>query len=295
MSQCDSVRYNFAHSALPVIALWNSKDFYARAFHRGSREYLLSLWKSLEERTERNEKPDGLGCHIVPLSSGRRMLLITLPTPREVPEAFFVGAIATVEKGLLFGETVKSIRYLTLELGTDPSTDGPAYFVCEWKSPNPKPLRASHGTISGASEAAFVEAADNIDSDRIHRVMNSTGELAGKVIRGADGKCAIVTERNADMTSQLFAFAIVAGTHLRAEDARVYEEWAGITGPWASTDYELFALSMLQFLHSVKLGNDSAPPALSSVAQLLPANELPQIPQCLTTPVKQLFCKLVPR
>lgn len=153
-----SMRYKFAHMVLPSLALMNRKKFYRDISGRNNTQYLSNLWQGLASRM--NQVPQS---HLFEVSRTRILnyeaFIIKLPTPINIPEAFFAAVIFQVNKQF-FSKTVNTVRYFTLELGVDPKNGMEnTYFVCEWAgNMATKPKHFIHMMIKVPLEELFSTA-----------------------------------------------------------------------------------------------------------------------------------------
>ncbi len=150
--------YNYAHLALPTLALMNPKKFYQDISGSKGEQYLLTIWQGLAGRL--GVRPPSAG----PLLSKKVVLndmevfIVRLPRPTRVPDAFFVSPVFQVKKQFLSKEVV-SVRYFTLELGENILDETDEYHFCEWVG-NVLSGREhkNHGRTADAGEETFVAA-----------------------------------------------------------------------------------------------------------------------------------------
>jgi hypothetical protein len=131
--------YNFAHVALRQLFLHNPGFLIGALKDRG--DYLLKkLWDEVGSRIEEDGEavrllPDTLGCEIHEIESNIVIVIVTLPPPEEIPEAYFVGLIFRPEyeatNELLEAQT-GIVHYVTLERGIDLAKGKVRTVLCEW-------------------------------------------------------------------------------------------------------------------------------------------------------------------
>ena len=156
------LRYNYAHVALPILVLMNPKKFYNDVSGSKGEEYLSNMWRGLAGRMGVKQSPQGLGLSRKALRDDTEALIIRLPRPSEVPEAFLVAAVFQVKSRFL-GKEVESVRYFTLELGRNVFDQSDEYHFCEWVG-NVLSARQhiNHGRTADCSEKTFVAAINEV-------------------------------------------------------------------------------------------------------------------------------------
>jgi len=117
--------YIFAHVALRHHFLEDPKEFTLAITQKGP-GLIASLWefvgrKLLEDDPDAEVVSDeGLMCNLRQLRSNHFAVVVTLPPPQEMPEAYFVAMVVRPGQkklGGLLGETPFVSRYITLEYG----------------------------------------------------------------------------------------------------------------------------------------------------------------------------------
>jgi hypothetical protein len=150
--------YNFAHVALPILALGNPKKFYSDISGSGGKQYLLTMWNGLERRMGARESNDGLNLTKSDLRSDIQVFVIHMPKATNVPEAIYIGIAFRVKKQFLKTE-VYSGRYFTLELGKNSDTNSNEYHFCEWVGAI-NSQHKNYGQLPNANENTFLWAID---------------------------------------------------------------------------------------------------------------------------------------
>ena len=56
----DKFLYNFAHVALPILALGNPKKFYKDVSSENGKQYLINIWQDLAKKMGENRLYEGL-------------------------------------------------------------------------------------------------------------------------------------------------------------------------------------------------------------------------------------------
>jgi hypothetical protein len=150
--------YNYAHVALPILALGNPKKFYSDISGRGGKQYLLTMWNGLERKMGVRESNDGLNITKRDLRSDIEVFIIHMPKAANVPEAIYVGITFRVKKQF-FKTEVFSARYFTLELGENSNTNSNEYHFCEWVGAI-NSQHKNYGQLPNTNENTFFVAID---------------------------------------------------------------------------------------------------------------------------------------
>jgi hypothetical protein len=152
-----SLHYNFAHIAMPTLALGNPKKLFKDLSKGDGLKYLVSIWEGLEARMHVRYPHEGLNLSKEALSDELEAFIIRMPKPKSVPEAFSLGIVFGVKKSFLKKEAT-SIRYFTLELGQSPIDSFVQYYFCEWAGRVVSPDHQNHGQLESSDRSLFIEA-----------------------------------------------------------------------------------------------------------------------------------------
>jgi hypothetical protein len=152
-----SLHYNFAHIAMPILALGNPKKLYKDLSKGAGFKYLVSIWEGLESRMHVRYPHDGLNLSKEALGNGLEAFIIRMPKPKSVPEAFVLGIVFRVEKSFLKKEAT-SVSYFALELGESPLDSSTEYHFCEWSGRVISPDHHNYGQLENSDKSLFVEA-----------------------------------------------------------------------------------------------------------------------------------------
>jgi len=131
--------YYFVHRLLPELFYRDPRRFIT-AVERGGSDFLRALWDKVGEEVRRSGSSRvpaiGLDCEIRTLEDGTTIVLIILPTPKGVTEAYFAAAVyrsGTRRALLLRGKGIA--RFITLEYGIKLPAGIPRAVLCEWRTP----------------------------------------------------------------------------------------------------------------------------------------------------------------
>jgi hypothetical protein len=135
--------YAFAHRWLPQFAQTSPERFFALFTSADGQNALESLWQAVGDSLEPEQRlsGEGLSVHWVALHPGRGALIIELPKPATVPEAYFVAVVK-----LDSAADDAPVPVFCLEFGLDFDSANGATVVGSWKEdehvnhgPGPEP------------------------------------------------------------------------------------------------------------------------------------------------------------
>jgi len=98
-----SQHMNFAHEAIPI--LFNTQyPGFMQYLERDRTKFLEFWWKHIGDQLDKSlcKSPMGLNFQIKVLDDKRKIILITLPTPEQVGEAYFLACVKLPEKRIPF-------------------------------------------------------------------------------------------------------------------------------------------------------------------------------------------------
>lgn len=124
--------YDFAHYYLPQTAFRDLSAGFTIFCGPDADVLLKSVWRALDNQLSEEERmePEGLG-YFVRRHGDFVISVVELPPPVAVPEAFFAAlAFGPIRNGAVDGSL--SLRYFTLELGSDPSEQMEYTVLGEW-------------------------------------------------------------------------------------------------------------------------------------------------------------------
>lgn len=120
--------YSFAHKILPTFFFSDPARF-IELVSKGGSEYMVGLWNLLEEDFTAAGldpiAPDGLDVELVDLGDQASLILIKMPEPQQVAEAY-IAAVAYRP------DTPRIARFFTMEYDESLTDGSPRAFLCEW-------------------------------------------------------------------------------------------------------------------------------------------------------------------
>jgi hypothetical protein len=121
--------YNFAHRIVPAIFFRDPGGFVSGLVCDGTAR-LRALWNRVGEELKPPDRlpSTDLSCSGVSTGAGGTLLVIRMPPPSGVPEAYYIGAWWVPAAA---GVT-EVARYFTLELGFDLRAGDRSTVFCEW-------------------------------------------------------------------------------------------------------------------------------------------------------------------
>ena len=152
-----SLHYNYAHTAMPILALGNPKKLYKDLSRGSCLKYLISIWKGLGTKMNAISPCEGIDLSKETLRENLEVFIIQMPKPQSVPEAFLVGIVFGVKKAFVRKEAA-SARYFTLELGANPTDSADEYHFCEWSGRVISLDHHNYGRLAGSDRSSFVDA-----------------------------------------------------------------------------------------------------------------------------------------
>lgn len=153
----NKLQYNYAHLALPILALGNPNKFYQDVSGAKGQQYLENIWQGLSNKMGIRQSPVGLAVSKIELSEAAEVLVIKMPKPAGVPEAFFAGVAFNIKKKFM-GKEITAVRYFTLELGKNPFDGSEEYHFCEWVGSAIERKHENYGKLPDTKEQNFATA-----------------------------------------------------------------------------------------------------------------------------------------
>lgn len=131
MAETHNQHYLFSYEAMPIMFHSQSKDF-LRYLDRDGIGFLKFWWDMTGNKVDAGlrSEPKGLGFQLKAHPDGRKIVLITLPAPKDIPEAYFLELVSPpVKRGLFSWQN--SARVFSLEKAA--RKDGtPVTALAEW-------------------------------------------------------------------------------------------------------------------------------------------------------------------
>jgi anti-anti-sigma factor len=127
--------YIFAHRILPQIVHADPKKAQEILSGPAGADFLASLWRRVGESipVAAHTPPNGLTLMTRTEADGTVIVVVTMPRPTRLAEAWFVAIVFTPgPRKLLFFQGPPMIRYFTLELGSNLSNNTPRTVLCGW-------------------------------------------------------------------------------------------------------------------------------------------------------------------
>jgi hypothetical protein len=103
MDKNRSLSWNFAFEAIPIL-FHSSTDSFMRYLDKDGREFLVFYWNHVGDRLEAEKRvsPAGLTYSVDQVDKNTRLVIITLPSPKEDGDAYFLALVARPEKRFFF-------------------------------------------------------------------------------------------------------------------------------------------------------------------------------------------------
>ncbi|KAF0111784.1 MAG: hypothetical protein FD147_586 [Chloroflexi bacterium] len=99
MDKNKSLQYNFAFEAMPILFHSQTSGF-MNHLEKDGIEFIKFWWNHVGDRMEESKRitPAGITFDVEQIDKNTRLVLITLPTPKEDGDAYFLALIARPEK-----------------------------------------------------------------------------------------------------------------------------------------------------------------------------------------------------
>lgn len=139
--------YTFAHRILPTLFFRNPQQLCEYLTPSFGVDYLKLHWDSISRRIGSETPPStGLACEAHRLEDGTTIIVVTMPSPVAVTEAYYIALVYRTEPALT--------RYFTLEFGIsfNPSITNPRV-LCEWTGET----HNNYGSQNAPDQAAFLK------------------------------------------------------------------------------------------------------------------------------------------
>lgn len=112
--------YLFAFEAIPILFHGNPAQF-IKLIEKDGLKFLQFWWGHVGDKLKDNlrTEPKGLGFEMRTHADGRKIVLIRMPPPGAVPEAYFIGLVTPDEKKWRLFPWQNKERVFTLEMVND--------------------------------------------------------------------------------------------------------------------------------------------------------------------------------
>ncbi len=156
--------YEFAHVAMSEAVRSDPEGVVATVRESGAEGLVTEVWKRCRQKFPSSEDRadiEGLAAAVVELPCGKNCVLVTLPPPERLGEAYMVAAVVMpAERILGLFKKAPAVRYFTLEVSFD-SGQNKTIALCEWVFPKGGGKIHNKLSTGGAVEqAAFLAAVD---------------------------------------------------------------------------------------------------------------------------------------
>lgn len=143
--------------------LWQNPSWFLETMNsEHAHGFLLTQWVEVGMELDDSEflpPEEKLRCDYFDLAKGYRVVVVSLPEPRAVAEAYMVAIVSRPQqRRLIFQKTAPVLRYFTLEYGLSDDGKTPRTVLCEWKQQSH--LNCGNGPT--ASPRAFVNAIESL-------------------------------------------------------------------------------------------------------------------------------------
>jgi hypothetical protein len=147
--------YLFAFEAIPIL-FHNTPSQVIQMIEKDGLQFLQFWWGHVGDKLKDKlrSEPKGLGFEIRTHSDGRKIVLIRMPQPESVPEAYFIGLVNIDEKKWRLFPWQNKERVFTLEMVND-KEGNLVTRLSEW---TPRDIRVSLGKGPEPDMDAFYEA-----------------------------------------------------------------------------------------------------------------------------------------
>ena len=129
--------YELAHIALRQICFADPYGFFIMMTRDGGKPFLRKLWDQVRANCDEKGQPSfSIDELMINTESLKRYptILITMPEPQIMPEAYFVGVVLLIPEDKLYKAVANpEVRYFALEKSADIINNKDRTAFCEWK------------------------------------------------------------------------------------------------------------------------------------------------------------------
>ncbi len=103
MEKNKSLSWNFTFEAIPLL-FHKSTDTFMRYLDKDGKNFLIFYWNYVGDMLseEKRVSPAGLGYNIEQVDKNTKLVIITLPTPKEDGDPYFLALVARPERRFFF-------------------------------------------------------------------------------------------------------------------------------------------------------------------------------------------------
>jgi hypothetical protein len=113
MDKNRSLSWNFTFEAIPLL-FHSTTDSFMRYLDKDGKEFLSFYWNHVGDRLdpEKRVPPAGLGYSVDQVDAKTRLVIITLPSPKEDGDAYFLALVSRPERRFFFVRLPNSEVYV---------------------------------------------------------------------------------------------------------------------------------------------------------------------------------------
>jgi hypothetical protein len=115
MDKNKTLSWNFTFEAIPTL-FHSTTDSFMRYLDKDGKDFLTFYWNLVGDRMDEDKRvsPAGLGYSVNQVDNNTRLVIITLPSPKEDRDAFFLALIARPERRFFWVRLPNTESYVLL-------------------------------------------------------------------------------------------------------------------------------------------------------------------------------------
>lgn len=115
MEKNKSLSWNYAFEAIPML-FHRTTDSFMRYLDKDGKEFLTFYWNHVGDRLDEEKRVPsaGLGFSIDQVDKNTRLVIITLPSPKEDGDAYFLALVARPERRFFFVRMPNTEAYVLI-------------------------------------------------------------------------------------------------------------------------------------------------------------------------------------
>jgi hypothetical protein len=115
MEKNKSLSWNYAFEAIPML-FHRTTDSFMRYLDKDGKEFLTFYWNHVGDRLDEEKRvpSSGLGYSVDQVDKNTRLVIITLPSPKEDGDAYFLGLVARPERRFFFVRMPNTEAYVLI-------------------------------------------------------------------------------------------------------------------------------------------------------------------------------------